>query len=151
MSRILIDANLLCLVVAGLFAPSSVGRHKRLRAYTPADFDAVYAIVEDYQQVATCPHVLTEASNLLAHTNEAEAKSLRAGLRSLLDGMNELIIASSEAMKSAEYLRLGLTDAVLLSLRESPADILTVDLGLTLAAQREGINVVNYNWLREAR
>ena len=151
MNRILIDANLMCLVVAGLFAPALVGQHKRLRAFTPADFDAVYAIISNYQEVATCPHVLTETSNLLAYTDESKAHTLLSGLRTLLDRMTEISIAATQAMERAEYIRLGLTDAVLLSLRDQPADLLTVDLGLTLAAQRAGINVRNYNWLRDAR
>ena len=149
MSRIFIDANLLCLVVAGMFAPRAVGRHKRLRAYSIQDFDAVDRILSDHSEVASCAHVLAETSNLISQTNGDEAQILKSGLRSLVRGMRELPMASLAAMERPEYLRLGLTDAVLLALQQSPANLLTVDLGLTLAAQRAGFHVVNYNWMRD--
>lgn len=132
-----------------MFAPSAIGRHKRLRAYSKSDYKAVSDILSVYQEVVCCPHVLTEASNLLSQTHELEAKVLKAGLRTLTEQMCELQMSAALAMQRAEYLMLGLTDAVILALQSSPAPILTVDLGLTLAAQRAGLEVVNYNWLRD--
>lgn len=149
MSRIFVDANILCLVVAGMFAPAAIGRHKRLRAYSQGDFEAVAQILSDYQEVACCPHVLTETSNLISQTNETEAKILKAGLQTLAERMCELQIAAVLAMQRPEYLLLGLTDAVILALQSSPTPLLTVDVGLTVAAQRAGLEVVNYNWLRD--
>jgi hypothetical protein len=149
-SRIFIDANLLCLIVAGTTFPQAIGRHKRLRAFTVSDFDAVYAIASGYSEVTSCPHVLAETSNLISQTNDAEAFKLKEGLKALLYGMHEMQLASIIAMERPEYLTLGLTDAVILALHETPASLLTVDLGLTLAAQRAGIAVVNYNWIRDS-
>jgi hypothetical protein len=149
-SRVFVDANLLCLIVAGTVVPEAIGRHKRLRAFTAFDFDAVYAIVSDHSEVASCPHVLTETSNLISQTHETEAVKLKEGLRQLLCGMHEIQVASILAMERPEYLALGLTDAVILALQKKPANLLTVDLGLTLAAQRAGFDVVNYNWLRDS-
>jgi hypothetical protein len=50
-----------------------------------------------------------------------------------------------------EFIRLGLTDSVLLELGRSGATLLTVDLDLYLAALDAGLNVINYNHLKENR
>ena len=76
MRRILVDANILCLLVAGYCAPSAIGRHKRLRAYGIDDFKRVSQLMAPFDKVVTCPHILTETSNLLAQTNEFEKQEL---------------------------------------------------------------------------
>ncbi|UZK65862.1 hypothetical protein [Sphingomonas sp. M1-B02] len=113
------------------------------------DYAAVSEILSRYQEVACCPHVLTETSNLISQTNECEARLLKAGLKSLTEKMCELQMTAMEAMQRSEYLLLGLTDAVILTLQSSPTPLLTVDVGLTVAAQKAGLQVVNYNWLRD--
>ncbi|MES2156973.1 MAG: PIN domain-containing protein [Pseudomonadota bacterium] len=146
----MIDANLLCLVVAGYSAPMAIGRHKRLRAYDVDDFKRVSELIAPFDKVLTCPHILTETSNLLANTNDTEKRDLLEGLRVLLQDMEEVRLPSVFACDHKAYHRLGLTDAVLLSMELSGAPLLTVDLDLTLAAIKEGREAINYNWHREA-
>jgi hypothetical protein len=137
-------------LVAGYSAPNAIGRHKRLRAYDISDFDRVSSIISPFDKVITCPHILTETSNLLSHTNECEKGLLLYGLKSMLANMEEVKFPSLIACDHTVYHRLGLTDAVLLSMELSGAPLLTVDLDLTLAAQKIGKEAINYNWYREA-
>lgn len=149
MNTVVVDANLLCLIVAGTFAPTAVGKHKRLRAYGIDDFHKVMEITAFFDAAATCPNVLTETSNLLANTNDHERGLLLAGLRTMLDNTLEHHTPSFMACQSPFYQRLGLTDAVLLTAGIESAVLLTVDLGLVLAAQEIGRPVINYNWVRD--
>ncbi|CDO35842.1 PIN domain-containing protein [Novosphingobium sp. KN65.2] len=150
MSRILIDANLLCLIVAGFSAPKAIGRHKRLKAYGVEDFERVRELITPFDKVITCPHILTETSNLLANTNDVEKRDLLEGLKVLLQNMEEVRPPSLLACDHQAYHRLGLTDAVLLSMELSGAPLLTADLDLMLAASKEGRKAINYNWYRDA-
>lgn len=149
MNRLFIDANLLCLVVAGLFAPSAIGRHKRLKAFTLGDFNRVQDLASKFAAVVTCPHVLTETSNLLSQTNDDEKEILLFGLKSILNNIEEINIPANEASDRSEYKRLGLTDAVLLTLNQAKSALLTTDLALTLAAQNAGNEAINFNWVRD--
>lgn len=149
MRTVVVDANLLCLIVAGTFAPAAVGKHKRLRAYGIEDFNKVMEITACFDAAATCPNVLTEASNLLANTNEHERSLLLSGLGLLLETTLEHHTPSFTACQSSFYKRLGLTDAVLLTAEIEGSVLLTVDLDLVLAANQIGRPVINYNWIRD--
>jgi hypothetical protein len=145
MTKIIVDANILCLVVAGYFKPSVIGKHKRLQAYGEDDFELVKKLISPFEKVLTCPHILTETSNLLANTNENERRTLLEGLRLLLADMEEVQMPSASACDHKVYHRLGLTDAVLLSMEISGAPLLTADFDLCAAAGRAGREAINYN------
>jgi len=63
----------------------------------------------------------------------------------------EQVIKSKVAVGRKEFIRLGLTDAVLLELAHKGATLSTVDLALYLAARASGLNAINYNHVREQR
>jgi len=65
--------------------------------------------------------------------------------------MEQIRPASLLACDHSTFQRLGLTDAVILSMELSSAPLLTVDLDLTLAAMHAGRETINYNWYRETR
>jgi hypothetical protein len=148
-NAVIVDANLLCLIVAGTFVPSAIGKHKRLKAYGIDDFKKVMEIASFFETAVTCPNILTETSNLLSNTNEQERGLLLDGLRTLLESTLERHTPSFMACQSPYFQKLGLTDAVLLTAEMEGAVLLTVDLDLVLAAQVVGRKVINYNWVRD--
>ena len=146
-----VDANLLVLLVAGLTGPGMIARHRRLREYTVEDYDLLARLVARAGQVFVTPNTLTEASNLLAQHGEPERSSLLATLRSLIEVSPETVIASREASGEGAFLRLGLTDAVLLKAVSPDVPLVTVDLDLYLAAVAHGgERAINFNHLRFA-
>ena len=146
MADILLDANLLVVLAIGQVDPSRLGLHKRARAYRPEDFDTLVALLDGYSALVVCPNTLTEASNLLRSSDPSG--TLSASLAELASGAAERWVASAPAMQRGDYLRLGLTDSVLLTLAGSGADLLTADLDLYLAALTEGFAAHNFNYLR---
>jgi hypothetical protein len=58
-------------------------------------------------------------------------------------------IASVQGAERPEYNRLGLTDAVLLTVSAEGATLLTDDLDLHLAALNAGLSSINFNELRD--
>ena len=71
------------------------------------------------------------------------------GMRKLLEQVEEVTVLSRLASEHDDFLRLGLTDAVLLTMEAADAPLLTTDIDLTLAAQKSGGQVINYNWFRD--
>lgn len=146
-----VDANLLVLLVAGLTERRLIGRHRRLREYSVEDYDLLAQLVDRAGEVFVTPNTLTEASNLLAQHGEPDRSRLLATLRALIAESPETVIASREASGDGAFLRLGLTDAVLLQAVSPDAPLVTVDLELYLAASAYGDErAINFNHLRFA-
>ena len=132
-----IDANLLVLLVAGSVDRSVIARHRRLRAFIEDHYDVLMEIVNQARAIFVTPNTLTEASNMLAQHGEPERGRLLDGLRALIEKSEEVVVRSTEAASSDEYLRLGLTDAALLDVVTADTPLVTVDFELYRAAVRK--------------
>lgn len=126
-----IDSNLLVLLAVGSVDRNQVGRHRRARRFVPEDYDRLMAIVAALERVLVTPNTLTEASNLLQ--SRSDPRFLDA-LRFIVAESEEIVVASAKATRSDAFLRLGLTDVVLLEAISKTRPLLTTDLALYLAA-----------------
>ena len=146
---IYIDANLLLLLVVGVTGRALIAKHRRTRAFTVEDFDLLVAMIDRARRVFVTPNTLTEASNLLAQHAEPERSRLLSALRNLVEHSPETVIASRDASRHDKFLRLGLTDVVLLKAVAPNTPLVTVDLELYLAALAGGKEAaINFNHLR---
>lgn len=131
--EVFLDANLLVLLVVGNTGRDRIARHRRTKNFTGEDYDLLVRLLSDTRTLVT-PHTLTEASNLLAQHREPERTRLLAALRSLIEQSDEERVGSPAAARNREFLRLGLTDAVLLEAASVDKPLLTADLELSVAA-----------------
>ena len=147
---IVIDTQLLVLLAAGNASRSIIRRHKRLYPkYDSRAYDLLIRILSGARKVLVTPGVLTETSNLIRQTAEPDRKCVMAAFRDLIDGADELHVASKVVARSDVFIRLGFTDAALLE-TDAASVLLTDDLHLYLAAERAGRLVMNFNHAREA-
>jgi hypothetical protein len=124
--RIVLDANLLLLLVIGSNSREFVGKHKRLEAYSPDDFDLLTDVVSSFDEMVVTPNVLTEASNLLGYgVREPWLSRFQEGFRALVEGVQESYIRSTDGVARSEFPRLGLTDSILLELLRDQGVLLT--------------------------
>ena len=131
---IFIDSNLLVLLTVGSVGRDLISRHRRLREYTAEDYDVLRNLIRPVERILVTPNTLTETSNLLSQHGEPERSRFLDRLRFIIHESEEVVIASSEASDNSDFSRLGLTDAVLLEAVTDETPVLTVDLGLYLAA-----------------
>jgi len=148
-NTLIIDTNLLLLLVVGLTDRRLIERHKRLKAFTVEDYDLLCRIVSVAAKILLTPNTLTETSNLLRQIDKPARDQLCNTLRQIIVAGDEEYVASRSAVGGKEFLRLGLTDSVLLDVTGESRSILTVDLELYLAALNRNISAVNFNHLRE--
>jgi len=147
----LIDSQLLLLLVVGAVSPSCIAKHKRLGpAYTEADYDLLLELVGESAIIVT-PNVLTETSNLLAHIGDPIRTELFVAFAQLMKQFQERYVESARAAERSEFVRLGLTDAAMLTATERDRLLLTADLDLYLAAVEKELNVTNFHHERERR
>lgn len=145
----MIDANLLCLLVVGTANRERIGTHRRTRAFDTADYELVVDVVERFPTVIVCPQVLAETSNLLRYTDDAFAQSLQATLANLAQRLIEIHEPAVNVTNDVAFARLGLTDAVLLSLATQDHLLFSDDRALCYAAAARALRVVNFNNLRD--
>ena len=142
---VFIDSNLLVLLVVGSVDRRRITKNRRLQAYTADDYDILVELLTPFDQVFVTPNTLTETSNLLGQHDDPERSRFFDKLRVIIQGSQEVVVASVEASSNDEFRRLGLTDAALLEVITAEAPLLTVDLGLYLAALRkEADSAINF-------
>jgi len=142
----ILDSNLLLLYWCAEFDPTLVKRFKRLNSFGEADFELLSDTLKVFSERRTTPHVLTEVSNL--------ANSLPGNLK---DDWSEhfssriQLIAedwtSATTIVASPLIWLGLTDAALATLATTHV-ILTIDFPLSNSLTSQGLNVINFNYLR---
>lgn len=145
-----VDANLLVLFTVGRVNEDIISKHRRLQAYSVGDFELLVSLVAPTPSLFVTPNTLTEASNLLAQHGEPERSDLLEGLRFLIEESEEIVVASTAAASRSEFPSLGLADAALLEAASVEKPVLTVDLGLYLAAASKAPeSAVNFTALRD--
>lgn len=150
MHSLLLDANVLVLLIVGNVDRKEIGLHKRTRQFIETDFDLLAEIVRRFDLCVVTTSVLTEASNLLAHTHEALKVRLLVELGRFVAIASEERPESRVVVTDEVFTRLGLTDAGLMTCVQSGHSLLTTDLGLYLAAAKLSDKVVNFNHLRQS-
>jgi hypothetical protein len=116
-TTIVLDANLSILFVVGITKRDYISKHKRLEGYNEVDFDIISEIITKSNGVIFTPNVLSETSNIIRYGVKDPLRSeLAIKLGVIISNSDERIIESRDAVRRREYVRLGLTDAVLLEL-----------------------------------
>lgn len=142
-----IDANLLVLLVVGSVDRRLVGKHRRTRTFTVEDYDRLFRLVESVKRVYVTPNTLTEASNLLEDSQDTRFLD---GLRIVIEESAEIFISSVDVAHRSEFVRFGLSDAVLLEAVSAARPLITVDLPLFSAALEKGdLAAFNFTHLQE--
>ena len=100
--------------------------------------------------ILVTPNTLTETSNLIGHINEPARTKILTVFCDFIQAFEEHYCQSREAISRKEFVRLGLTDSVLLHEMTDSFILLTADLNLYLAAFNEGYPVTNFNHVRDA-
>ena len=146
---LLLDTNLLVLLAVGLTDKSLVGRHKRTTEYVEEDFDMLYSMIHQFDELCTTPNILTETSNLLAQSGSANRQEeILRTLAKLTEGADEEYVPSKQACRRKEFLRLGLADSVSLEKAPMVNCVLTADHDLFVSVEKAGGFAVNFNHVR---
>ena len=141
---ILIDTQLLVLLVVRLTNPDFISRRKRLTpVYNQTHLLALQSILSRARKLICTAHVLAEASNLLRQIADPMRSEIMATFKRFIDSADERHVQGSRAAEQPSFIRLGLTDAAILSLDPIEVEILTVDHGLHIASLDKGFDARN--------
>lgn len=147
--RLLVDTNILLLYIVGSLNLDQIARHKRTEKFSVEDFRLLSGLLRDSGGIIVTPNILSEVSNLLGYTNERTKAKLFLLFSSIVRDLKEHYVRSLAAVEVPEFLRLGLTDAAVLAFANKETTVLTDDVHLYLALQSKGVEVINFNHLRD--
>lgn len=150
---ILVDTNILILWIVGSVNRQRITSFKRTAQFMPKDYDDLVRILTSFSKIVTTPNILTEVSNLVKDIKEpelskcfnklAESLSTAASFR-----LEEYYIESKVVAEVDCFNRFGLTDCSILKLAHDDYLVLTDDFNLARHLLGMGIDVINFNHLR---
>ncbi len=146
---IFIDSNLLLLLVVGLVSPALVPKFKRTRTFTTKDHALLLHLVGQFAQVVTTPNVLTEVSNLANSLDAGNREKFGQSFARAAQELAEHYIVSKSAVRSEMHDRFGLTDTAIVELCGKGFLLLTDDFPLAGYAGSKGLDVINFNHIRD--
>jgi hypothetical protein len=147
---VIIDTNLLLLLIVGSASVSFIEKHKRLiGTYNKDDFSILGAIISEFSEIVSIPHVLAEVSNLARQIDDPARTLIMEKLKVFISTTLEFAIPSLNGVERNEYQSLGLTDSVLLhlcalSINGVTPTLITVDSALANAAISLGYSAIDF-------
>jgi rRNA-processing protein FCF1 len=149
---ILVDTNLLLLLVIGSCDRAQIGRFKRTSSlFTDADYDLLLAGIQGFKAIITTPHILTEVSNMMGQL-EGKLKQQffrRFALQILTGPVTEIHVSCKDIVQNQAFLKFGLTDIGIEHVAREHYLVLTMDFPLANYLATRGIQVVNFNHIRQ--
>lgn len=143
---VVIDTGLLVLLVVALTNRKYIEKHKNLcPVYKAEHFDLLLAMIRIAPKMICTAHILTETSNLLRQVSDPIRSEVMAVFRKLILSADERPLQAAKASESPIFIRLGLTDAAIVSLDPAEVQILTVDHDLHISSIRSGFEAINLN------
>ena len=116
MRRIILDTNLLILLIVGDTDSKLITKHKRTNVFSLQDYQLLKLVLEDYQQIVVTPHILAETSNLACQISDPDKSKILQTLGVFIGVQHELQHPSKSVVNSSYFVRLGLTDSVILEI-----------------------------------
>jgi hypothetical protein len=147
-SGVLVDTNLLLLYLIGSFRREQITRFKRTNTFTIEDFDLLERLLGQFARVLTTPNILTEVSNLAGQLSSHLKPDFFSSFAARISFLDEHQVASSVVAPNREFVKFGLTDAVMIALAKESHLVLTAEFPLANYLQSLGMDVINFNHLR---
>src|SRR5439155_446138 len=80
---VLVDANLMLLVVVGMYDISRIQQFKRTQKYDASIYQTIIGLLSQFERRFTTPNIFTEIDNLARQAREAEWAALSWAMNSL--------------------------------------------------------------------
>lgn len=145
---ILVDTTLLLLLVVG--STPSIKGFKRIRTYEPADYQLLIQLIDQFDHLISTPHVLAEVCNLTNGLFGRHLSDFYATFKRMLPTIIEIQTPATEISERFSLNPYGLADVGIMAAAKDNYLVLTDDLRVSDFAAQHGVDVVNFNHVREA-
>ncbi|MBI3887173.1 MAG: hypothetical protein HY302_15815 [Opitutae bacterium] len=148
---VLVDANLLIVYLIGVFDVRQLVNCRATKSFSRDDFRRLESFISKFDRIITTPHVLTEVSNLAQRLPDCVAQNFMGYFGALLEHatLKEESTAANLIAASPAFPRFGLTDVAISFVAPGNYLVLTTDFALVGLLDSRGVDVVNFNHLRD--
>ena len=146
---VLVDTNILLLYFVGSYQPDEVPRFKRTCQFTVRDYHLLKGLLARFKSVLTVPNILTEVNSLSGQMPQSNKEQYFGQFAKQIELLDEHYLASTDVSKAEEFPKLGLTDSVIMELARDKYLVLTDDSKLYRRLAHAGIDVMNFNHIRD--
>jgi hypothetical protein len=145
---VLVDTNILLMYVIGTLDPKLIPTFKRTKIFTVEDHVIVCRLLRRFRSIVTTPNILTEVSNLVGQMAEPHRTRVFQTLAQVVKIISERYVRSTIATENVTFVRLGLTDSIIMTIAAGEILVLTDDFKLSQHLGYAGLAVLNFNHLR---
>ena len=148
---LLIDTNILLLYVVGLCDPTLITDFKRTDNYSPEDFELLDLLLKEFgnSPIVTTPNILTEVSDLADGVPRRARDEVARIFAAIVRPMNERYTPSRDVSADPAFAKIGLADTGIMLTAKGQYLVLTDDYHMAGILQSAGVDVINFNHLRE--
>lgn len=148
---ILVDTNLLIVYLIGAFDVRQLANCRATKSFSRDDFQRLDRFISKFDRIITTPHVLTEVSNLAQRLPDRVAQNFMGYFGCVLADatLKEESTAANQIAASPSFPRFGLTDVAISLVAPGNYLVLTADFALAGHLNSRGVDVVNFNHLRD--
>lgn len=148
---IFVDSNAFVVLIIGLMDVNILSSHKRTSIYEAEDFDNLMSYIESLDSIITTPHVLAEVDNLLNDFSGHQKHPYIKAITNLIKTSTERHVSSLDVVSNHHFYELGLSDAIILYLKDEYHLLITADSKLSDHAKSLGIMVLDLVEYRNSR
>jgi rRNA-processing protein FCF1 len=150
---LLIDTNVLLLLLVGSLDRKLIGKSKITanQGFTTDDYEVLKTFIGNFQKVITTPHVLSEVSNHVDKFKGDYHREIFKSFACLIEESEEHFKAAQSLTNSEGFVTFGLTDVAISVLASEKILVLTSDFPLAGFLEKKGVDVINFNHLRQLR
>lgn len=147
---VLVDTNLLLLYFVGAYDPDLVATFPRTAdRFAPEDFYTLSNFLERFERFVTTPHVLTEVSNMMGRLSGRARAGCFAFFAQTIASMHEYHAPAPMLSANAAFSTFGITDTAIMDASHGAYLVLTDDLPLYAYLSGHGVDVLNFNNIRQ--
>ncbi|MDX2044708.1 MAG: hypothetical protein SF097_26090 [Acidobacteriota bacterium] len=147
---VLVDTNILLVYFVGNHDPGIIPKFKRTCTFSTEDDETIAALLEFFEVRVTTSHILTEISNFIGQLPEKTASDCFDIFSKALDVLEERpLLAQEISANNLVFRKFGLTDTGIALLAKDKYLVLTDDLRVSHYLANTGIDVLNFNHIRE--
>lgn len=147
---VLVDTNILLVYFIGIHDPKTIPKFKRTCTFSIEDYETIVSLFEFFEMRVTTSHILTEISNFIGQLPEKSASDCFNIFTKALDVLDERQLSAQKvAANNSVFRKFGLTDTGIALLAKGEYLVLTDDLRISHYLANAGIDVLNFNHIRE--
>ncbi len=127
--KFILDTNVMLLLAIGTADEAWIEQHKNTRSlkFNVEHYHKLVGLIGRVDNLVSTSNILTEVSNLLDQTDPTKKLKLRKTLAKIISAIPEIHVPGKLVVDDPIFLRLGLTDALILKLEKGQYRILSVD------------------------